>query len=697
MAKYGLSVDEVEAKRLLWVVSRISGQRVLDYGFGNGSLHLLLGEKDVQLLTVLPSGANRLHPPVQEYIHREKPFRPAQIYTGPLFRLPGADHSVDTLVGGSLLTDGAALSVLPELQRVLQPNGKLILCLPFPRPEEASPGGLFSFYALLSYVQKAFLTRDIRLEGGYFHYVGRLRRAEEEEGDEKLSSFFAEHGSPFFPGTALQQEHERLQREYLHLKAEREALQQKVEELTRRLKKLEESRLIRLGLKLTGGWEETFTLPSSGEKSRPEGSPAEPAPAGAGSDQPAPYQEKERPLHERERPSSPMREEMGPGEGSGEDAPGEGDLLSSLALFLDRVKAKGGPLWVLVAPGGRWEEAGPFHRAGQLAARLLKKEVPILYLYEEGEEAPPVYAGNFFWQAPLSFLSQVAGRAESFIHQLKPVLYVGLSHITCARLINRLHLAGWLTVYDPDPLTKEEDPVHDYLLHQASRVMVRSPLQQKRLGSRLSARPVLIPHRTIPIEELGVLSGKRVPLRENRPGGGRPVVGVVGPVDGAWFDQDLFYQLAAERPGWRFELAGVELPYRLHPFPNVASYPLDRGLRRMQRWSCAIFPVKKEALEGGFWPPQLDFCLQAGLAVVTSPLNGLAALPSVWQAETIKEWLKGMEEAASCPPHSIEASLQVLGEEDDPLDRLVADGEKFYETEGSGTIWAWLREAEKRR
>lgn len=347
---------------------------------------------------------------------------------------------------------------------------------------------------------------------------------------------------------------------------------------------------------------------------------------------------------------------------------------------------------MMVVPGGRWQ-GDPFQRAAQLALRLLEKEVPVLYLYENGEEAPPVYAGNYFWQGFHSTLPQVIAKVEPLLNQVKPVLYIAFPHLESARLINRLHLAGWFSVYDPDPLTKEGDPIHEYLLHQACRVMVRSLVQQKRLGAKLSARPAHIPHRTVALETEGeALSRIGASPTRPLPGGERIIVGYMGPVDEAWFDLDLFNRLAAEQERWRFELVGVyRKPY---PFPNVTSFGMRQGLRRISHWSCAILPLREEAIQRGFWPPQLNLYLQLGLPVVTSPLEGTDALPSVWQAAGIADWLKGIKEAASCPSHGVEESLRRLLEEKDPLDQLLADVEDFYRRGGSGTVWAWFREGE---
>jgi glycosyltransferase involved in cell wall biosynthesis len=107
-------------------------------------------------------------------------------------------------------------------------------------------------------------------------------------------------------------------------------------------------------------------------------------------------------------------------------------------------------------------------------------------------------------------------------------------------------------------------------------------------------------------------------------------IGYAGAVD-AWFDMDLLAELAALRPGWRFEIVGglENAALAVPSLPNLA-FRGERPHREMPafhaRCDVEIIPFRLSALTHATDPVKLYEAAAAGRGVVATPMESLAPL-----------------------------------------------------------------------
>lgn len=161
-------------ERIHWMCSQVAGDDVLDLGCSQGIASILLGREGHRVIGADISSevieyAKKTLEEEPEYVRQYVDFR---VVGGD--RLPFDDASFDTVLLGEVLEHlTRPQRVLKDIQRLLRPDGRVIITTPFGLHPD--PGHVRTFYlsSFLSTVGEFFTCDDVSVKDKYIGLVGR--------------------------------------------------------------------------------------------------------------------------------------------------------------------------------------------------------------------------------------------------------------------------------------------------------------------------------------------------------------------------------------------------------------------------------------------------------------------------------------------------------------------------------------------
>jgi glycosyltransferase involved in cell wall biosynthesis len=143
------------------------------------------------------------------------------------------------------------------------------------------------------------------------------------------------------------------------------------------------------------------------------------------------------------------------------------------------------------------------------------------------------------------------------------------------------------------------------------------------------AKQVLVPHGA-DFEHFSKAALPDTSVAEEVAGLPRPIIGCIGVIDPARFDEELIIHLARQRPDCSVVLVGPALPgvnlTRLRECANVyltGSKAIEQLPNYLRSFDIALIPYKVNALTNSIFPLKLMEYLSAGKAVVSTALQSV--------------------------------------------------------------------------
>lgn len=287
------------------------------------------------------------------------------------------------------------------------------------------------------------------------------------------------------------------------------------------------------------------------------------------------------------------------------------------------------PVRMLAILSATWLVESEGQRPTQLALRMAQRGWPVVFAYwrwwpHEWAAQDRLDAGIV--QVPIDMvLAQPDRLAKAFGESVRQrIALVEFPHPDFFELVAALHAEGWIVVYDVLDDWDEfhrvgqavwyDEPFERHLLNGSDAVFAVNSILANRM--RELGRP------GVAVLGNGLKPGIEVIANPVALPRGEITVGYFGHLANAWFDWDLVFSAARERPTWQFHLIGYGgSPEGREVPPNVSLLgrkPQRELAAHAANWDVAMIPFKPDRLAAGADPVKIYEYLAMGLPVVAT-------------------------------------------------------------------------------
>ena len=328
-------------------------------------------------------------------------------------------------------------------------------------------------------------------------------------------------------------------------------------------------------------------------------------------------------------------------------------FYSSFEDFKRAVEQSDSEYFVFMFSGTTFIQKLRANRPIRLTKIMRQMGVPVLFNYHRWrntDELPP-YEDQLLFQSPIDYTQKLLGELAQFTPAGKKCIFVvSYPHPSIAKILNRFNAQGWLTIYDCRDDWEEfekvgmakwfKSAIEKYVVKNCDAVCcVSSPLQKKMQEYDQRKRVELLPNGYDP----NFLS----PDYEREPSS-PPKIGYFGHLTSAWFDWDTLRSVALARPSYTFEIIGhgaaddLDLP----PNVNLLGPKVHEEICQIAReWSVAIICFKIGKLADGVDPIKIYEYLGLGLPVVSLRMPQIDDYPYTQTADTVSEYTQAIDKA----------------------------------------------------
>ena len=649
-----------------WLINRIYGERLLDYGTFAGSLGSELAAAGKQV--TLWMAPDRLEETCGEAPAEEAADR-LHVYGGalsPLFYDDDYFHTIIFNPADGWPLDGSLFPLVQEWERLLAPNGRLLLICPTvqaPEERQTDPGGLtkqvITYFTLLREVEQRFYLKEIEMRQGYFRAVAIKRYRERSRLTAEEWLRLMELG--LFKGSisALQEELQQKERELHDLRKEKDELKERVAQyessfLGRAARWLNQNdpgkqKPGKLQKEARSSQHSENRLTENHREHRSADNPSlEVVPAQPASNRATP--EKDTLITPAMVTRTPLNQE------------GKREALVDKAWhrYLQRLRRLNPHRWVMILSSPTYFQTSLHSRPLQLAAALHAEQIPVVLICEQhSAESPliPAHSGSTSFELPRDLFERKAHTWLSpEVGAREKVLVITQPDWLAVKLLHMAKMKGWRTVYDAavdwEALSRwEQLPFYSseaehYLLHHADLVTTVTPALQEKIRSFRQDGAVLVVPNGCGVEK-GFAETQPTSPTAQKTKKEQVLIGYWGPLGPPWLDWKTLFSVARKRPHWRFEL--LEAPLQLggawswgnayiHSIrdrlqradwpSNITVYRKrsDReGFKLVTRWQGAFYPFGDRMLAQGCDLPSLKQLLCMGIPVVSVGPNPASA------------------------------------------------------------------------